>query len=505
MAEAIAKVLVCDDETFFREAIRDVLTSEQLEVVEASDGEAALELARDLDVGVVVLDMRLPGIDGLGVLKQLSESRPELRVIMLSANSDQELVLEALRSGACDYLAKPLHDEELVLAVRRAAEGFAIADHWGRLRGRLALLADGAEEMARRADECDADERDGVLANAAAQVASDVLEVARASLLLVDEEAGVYRVGSLHGRNVDVSSLAPVPLSEGIAGIVFERGEPVAVADVTEDASFSLYARAERYDTDAFAIAPVAIADRRLGLLCVTDRAGGGAFSQEDLCLLRLLAGQVASLQAGGLGRRSSSAESEGAEPDEARGAAEERTGDRDAELARAICDAITAEVEPERIFEGALRPIEQELDAAPVSLYLIDAKEGVLRCEASCDGAVREDRETLPLDRGLAGAVLQTGRMVATDEPDADVRFDPEVDTPLDGTVLPLLCAPLSLRGKVVGIFRAYPRGGAADCVRSGEVLSAALSAAVRNALLYRSLLESIDEVASVRRTARR
>ena len=95
---------------------------------------------------------------------------------------------------------------------------------------------------------------------------------------------------------------------------------------------------------------------------------------------------------------------------------------------------------------------------------------------------------------------MLQTGRLVATDHPETDPRFDPEVDTPANDAVGPLLCIPLRLRGKIMGIARVFPAEGASASARTGEVLSAALSAAVRNVLLYRSLLESIDEVAKAR-----
>ena len=65
------------------------------------------------------------------------------------------------------------------------------------------------------------------------------------------------------------------------------------------------------------------------------------------------------------------------------------------------------------------------------------------------------------------------------------------------------MLCVPLRLRGKVLGLFRGFPSRGVGASARTGEILSATLSAAVRNALLYRSLLESIDDVAEARREA--
>jgi GAF domain-containing protein len=143
-------------------------------------------------------------------------------------------------------------------------------------------------------------------------------------------------------------------------------------------------------------------------------------------------------------------------------------------------------------------------LPAAPVSLYLLDARSGELRREGECDGGVNSDREALVRDLGLTGTVLQTGCVIATDDPEADPRFDPLVDTPQSGQARAFLCAPIRLRGKVVGLFRAFLDERTAASARTAEVLSAALSAAVRNALLYRSLLESIEEVAEARRAAR-
>jgi hypothetical protein len=98
---------------------------------------------------------------------------------------------------------------------------------------------------------------------------------------------------------------------------------------------------------------------------------------------------------------------------------------------------------------------------------------------------------------------VLQTGHLVASARPDADPRFDPAVDTAEDGTPGPLVCVPIRLRGKVLGVARVFPKEPAAATARTGEVLAAALSAVVRNVLLYRSLLESIEDLARARRAA--
>jgi GAF domain-containing protein len=137
------------------------------------------------------------------------------------------------------------------------------------------------------------------------------------------------------------------------------------------------------------------------------------------------------------------------------------------------------------------------------VSLHLIDGRTGELALEGQRDEGGVSDRSRLPRDRGLTGTVLQTGCLVATDHPEIDPRFDPEVDTPQGGRVGPILCVPLKIRSKILGVARVFPAQRVGASARTAEVLAAALSAAVRNVLLYRSLLESIEDLARARREA--
>jgi hypothetical protein len=174
----------------------------------------------------------------------------------------------------------------------------------------------------------------------------------------------------------------------------------------------------------------------------------------------------------------------------------------RRVDLARGVAEALTAEIEPGPLLGAALARIAQLLDAAPVSLYLVDARAGALALEASGSDA-RADRPRLPRDRGLAGEVLRSGRCIASARPEGEAHFAADVDTPADNAAGPLYCVPIAIRGRVLGVARAFLPAGAAAAPRTAELLGAALSAAVRNALLYRSLLESIDDLARARRDA--
>ena len=93
MAEESTRVLVVDDERFFREAICDALRDASIEFITAEQGEDAFEIARRPEVGVVVIDIGTPGSDGLDLLRRLGAERAGLRVIVLSAQMDHYRVL----------------------------------------------------------------------------------------------------------------------------------------------------------------------------------------------------------------------------------------------------------------------------------------------------------------------------------------------------------------------------------------------------------------------------
>ena len=505
-----ARILVVDDERFFREAIREALEGAGLECITAANGPEALEFAKEGDFGVVVLDIQLPGIDGIEVLRRLREHHPALRVVILSAHTDQEIVLEALRLGASDYLAKPLHDEELVLAVKRALETHAIAAGWDKLRTRLTLLESKLGELVR---ESSGEGASADLPTRAAETVADVLGAGKTSLLLLDEAGAHLRVAGATGRKLALEEFDAVPVGQGVAGAAFSRAQAMLVEDARSDKRLSPAGAQEkvgRYDSGSFAVAPVPSPSGVLGVLCATDRAGGAPFEESDLIVLRILAVQVGQLltqrrlaKPGSGARGATDPDRTLPAPSLALAGVNDESAPRDAELARQICEAVSAEVEPERVFDAAIRPIALALEAAPVGLFLRDAESGDLVCEGQVDGGRCADRTRISAQRGLTGSVLATGNLVATPKPQDDPRFDPEVDTPEGGEAAPLLCLPLRFRGKVLGVLRAFPRSGVAPSARTGEVLAAALSAAVRNVFLYRSLLDSIEEVARARREA--
>ncbi len=119
------KVLIADDHAIVRKGLKEILreASETTQVGEASNGAEALAQVEAEPWDVVVLDITMPGQNGLEVLKKLKETHPKLPVLMLSMHSGYHYVMGSLKSGASGYLNKETAPEELVTAIRKAIDG----------------------------------------------------------------------------------------------------------------------------------------------------------------------------------------------------------------------------------------------------------------------------------------------------------------------------------------------------------------------------------------------
>lgn len=118
------KVLLIDDHTLFRAGLEDLLTRRGIRVVAAvGSGDEGLVAAANLSPDIVLLDMRMPQMDGLNVLRQLRKNDPALRVVMLTTSTNESDLVEALRAGARGYLLKDIEPDELVVALREIQAG----------------------------------------------------------------------------------------------------------------------------------------------------------------------------------------------------------------------------------------------------------------------------------------------------------------------------------------------------------------------------------------------
>ncbi len=113
-------ILVVDDEEGIRESVREILSDEGYRVIEAADGTRVLELIRKERPRLVLLDIWMPRVDGIELLKEIKEREPEVDVIMISGHGNIHTAVTATKLGAFDFIEKPLSLDGLLLTVRRA-------------------------------------------------------------------------------------------------------------------------------------------------------------------------------------------------------------------------------------------------------------------------------------------------------------------------------------------------------------------------------------------------
>ena len=120
----MTRIVLADDHKIVRDGLKRILASTDLEVAaEAADGDELLKLVRAADYDVAVVDMSMPGLSGLALIKRLKSEKPKLRILVLSMHGESQYAARVLKAGASGYLNKDSAAEQLVGAIRKVAAG----------------------------------------------------------------------------------------------------------------------------------------------------------------------------------------------------------------------------------------------------------------------------------------------------------------------------------------------------------------------------------------------
>jgi len=130
-------ILVVDDERSIQVGLKGLLAREGHEVTTAGSGEEALRLLNSHSFDLVLTDLRMPGLDGMDLLKKVKERHPDTLVMMMTAYGSEKVAVEAMKAGAHDYIVKPFDNEEVKILVRQALEQTALRREVQQLHERL--------------------------------------------------------------------------------------------------------------------------------------------------------------------------------------------------------------------------------------------------------------------------------------------------------------------------------------------------------------------------------
>jgi DNA-binding response OmpR family regulator len=136
-------ILIVDDEKNIRLTLFQALSVLDMEIDGAANGEDALAKLKEKEFGLILLDLRMPGINGMELLRQTREIRPEIRVIMMTAYGTIESAVEAMKLGACDFIQKPFVPDEIRDLVSRVMDREKLSEQ-------KALDYDSSIELAKR-------------------------------------------------------------------------------------------------------------------------------------------------------------------------------------------------------------------------------------------------------------------------------------------------------------------------------------------------------------------
>lgn len=295
-----ARILVVDDEERMCRSLDSLLTKEGYRVDTASNGEEAMDIYRKKPHDLVITDIRMPGMDGIRLLRELRGGDPEAMVILMTAYASLDTAVAALNTGAYDYILKPIEFTQLRLAVERALEKRELQQA---RQGLMDELQAKNVQLSQHLAELNALHEAGLALSQAPdlkalltriiELALEVTSASVGSVMLVDRERGELSISAAVGLSEEVQRDTRVKLGASIAGHVAESGEALLIADINTDPRFAKYMRGG-YESNSLLCAPLKTKDRILGVINMSDPLEGAEFSENDLRLLVTFASQAA-------------------------------------------------------------------------------------------------------------------------------------------------------------------------------------------------------------------
>ena len=279
------RILVVDDDPNIREACVEYLKMNKYNVDESKSGEECLQLLKQDNYQIILTDLMMPGIDGIGVLKEVKKEYPQSDVIIMTAYGTIENAVEAMKLGAYDYITKPFAIDELGLLIKRCLEKQRLAREVDELKEVVNLY----EVSKAISSLMDLDQ----LLSRIIKLATDTLGADGGSIMLFDKETGKLIVKAASGRREDMVMGKKLDIGERVAGYAAQKSEIVKIdGSIKDDPRFC---NLEQFDGIHSGITiPLLRKDKLFGIINVHRTEKKELFTKKDIDLLSIFAAQSA-------------------------------------------------------------------------------------------------------------------------------------------------------------------------------------------------------------------
>jgi adenylate cyclase len=280
----LKRILVVDDEETIVDLCRRVLTGEGYDVQCASSGDHALKLDSSEKTHMAVMDMLMPGIDGLQTFLALKKKQPELLGVLITGHGTMDTAIQAMGLGFSGFIRKPFTPVELVHVVNDAFHKSALAEENTRLKTLIPLYKLGEKFTVSQTKKEVLDEL--------IRTVHRQTDTQRISVMLYDEIEGCLRIAAAMGFKEDIASSVRIAPGERIAGKVFQSGGPIILSRSAKNNPKLAHYLKSKNIVAAISL-PLKTRDKTLGVLNVSKIKKGSPFSQADIEMLSVISSQA--------------------------------------------------------------------------------------------------------------------------------------------------------------------------------------------------------------------
>lgn len=302
MKTNVPHILFVDDSPMILNVLGDQLTKKGYLLTLCGSAEEAWEVFQEKEFDLVLVDIILPGMSGLNLLKLMKESKPHIDAIVISSTSSSYSTIRALRLGAYDYLVKPIDDENILYnAVKRALEKKELQLQNEHLIGELSVknrqLQEALDMMKttnRLFSQLSSTPEVGSILRILVEKAVEQLNAEKGYLLLLDKSGSHFSMKISVGISHETVRTFKLPLDRGISGLVASKNKPLRI-NAEEASKYTRYINEEDLNNDlltdqGFISFPLRIKDKVAGVVNICGRKGGDSFSDTECEFIALVA-----------------------------------------------------------------------------------------------------------------------------------------------------------------------------------------------------------------------